>query len=208
MLSGSEDAFSDLMRREVDARDVEFFNADPWSRTWLQDARYIAVTMITRIPKATRAEEYFAKTLSTTSTIPRWLDLVNRAILAPDAIERYLSGPDEPDVVLFVSLEHGVNGFRDTTHGGVLCALLDEVQSTCVELRRRTQSSDPVTLYTANLNVSFRRPVPTPGLAMVKAWFEGKQGRKWRARGVIMDAEGRICAEASSLWIAARMEKI
>jgi hypothetical protein len=206
--SDPENYTAHLWDRQFCKKDYDYFHANPWSRKWLDDAQYTAVKMTTRVPKPTRAEDYFARTLNTPSTISHWLDLASTALIDPNTIDQTTPGPDRPDVVLFVSLERGISGFRDTTHGGVLCALLDEVQSTCVELRRLAQSPDTVNLYTASLNIDFRRPVPTPGLAMVKAWLESRQGRKWRARGVILDFEGRTCAEATSLWIAARKEKI
>jgi acyl-coenzyme A thioesterase PaaI-like protein len=210
MTSWDSDSFLTLIQEtEIDAKHLNFFKATPWASRWLEDGRYKTIATTSRMPKANGEDDYFAITLGTASTIPHWLLLASKALFSSnDASRRSKPGPEQPDVLLLANLEKGVNGFRDITHGGVLMSLLDEVISTCVEIHRRTLTAGKEILFTANLNIDFRRPVYTPGPAMVKAWLEGRDGRKWRLKGMVLDAEGKVCVEASGLWIAARAQKL
>ena len=113
--------------------------------------------------------------------------------------------PAEPDIVVFVEIGSGLNGFRDTVHGGVISSLLDETLSFCVEGLRccvGSEQQDPPRLYTANLNVSFRAPVYSPGVFMVSAWLKERQGRKWFLDSRMTGDNGQVYAEAKGLWVS------
>ncbi|PBP17650.1 hypothetical protein BUE80_DR011551 [Diplocarpon rosae] len=45
---------------------------------------------------------------------------------------------------------------------------------------------------TAYLNVTYRKPVSTPGAVLVRAWVERVEGRKIFGRGVIEDGDGAM----------------
>ncbi|EER38489.1 conserved hypothetical protein [Histoplasma capsulatum H143] len=86
--------------------------------------------------------------------------------------------------------------------------LLDETLSNCVEAFRQDMpvnggESRP-RLYTARLQLSFRSPVETPGVIIVKAWLKRVEGRKWFLEGQVVGEDGTVRAEAQSLWV---MEK-
>ena len=59
-------------------------------------------------------------------------------------------------------------------------------------------------MYTARLDTVYRKPVQTPGVVAVKAWMTRKEGRKWWARGQIVDKEGEVLTDSEGLWIEAR----
>jgi acyl-coenzyme A thioesterase PaaI-like protein len=201
----SDNFLTILQDGETDAKHLTFFKATPWARIWLEDARYKTISSTSRMPKADGEDNYIAITLGTPSTIPHWLLLANKTLSSPEEMSQQSApGPEHPDIILLANMEKALAGFRNITHGGVLMSLLDEVIGTCVEIHRRTKTSGREPLFTANLNVNFRRPVITPGPAVVKAWLEERDERKWRLRAMVVDAEGLVCAEASGLWIAAR----
>ncbi|PGH34249.1 hypothetical protein GX50_02926 [[Emmonsia] crescens] len=118
------------------------------------------------------------------------------------------SSTADPDFLLLLQLGPSLSGFRDTVHGGVLATLLDETLSNCVEAFRQDMSviggEVRPRLYTAKLEVSYRLPVETPGVIIVKAWLKGIEGRKWFLEGQVVGEDGTVRAEAKSLWI---MEK-
>lgn len=90
-----------------------------------------------------------------------------------------------------------MNGHIDTCHGGFLSVVLDEVLGTIAEYHRPAQELT----MTAYLNVSYKRPVPTPGCILVKAWLEKKEGRKMWAKGVIEDGEGNVSTTGEALFL-------
>lgn len=115
---------------------------------------------------------------------------------------------EDADFLLLLQLGPSLSGFRDTVHGGVLATLLDETLSNCVEAFRQDMpvnggESRP-RLYTARLQLSFRSPVETPGVIIVKAWLKRVEGRKWFLEGQVVGEDGTVRAEAQSLWV---MEK-
>ncbi|EEH41985.2 hypothetical protein PAAG_03906 [Paracoccidioides lutzii Pb01] len=118
------------------------------------------------------------------------------------------SAAAEPDFLLFVQLGPSLSGFRDTVHGGILATLLDETLSNCVEGFRQDMTvvgtHERPRLYTANLQISYRQPVATPGVIIVKAWLKGVEGRKWFLEGHVVGEDGRVRAEAKSLWVMER----
>ncbi|ODH49027.1 hypothetical protein GX48_04852 [Paracoccidioides brasiliensis] len=118
------------------------------------------------------------------------------------------SAAAEPDFLLFVQLGPSLSGFRDTVHGGILATLLDETLSNCVEGFRQDMAAvgtqERPRLYTANLQISYRLPVATPGVIIVKAWLKGVEGRKWFLEGHVVGEDGRVRAEAKSLWVMER----
>ncbi|OJD22843.1 hypothetical protein ACJ73_05807 [Blastomyces percursus] len=177
-------------------------------------------------------DRFFSNVINTPETVPRLVAIMRRpelnpvaaALLAtpgapgkqldekpptapPTATQNLLSAAD-PDFLLLLELGPSLSGFRDTVHGGVLATLLDETLSNCVEAFRQDMpvngGEDRPRLYTAKLQVSFRAPVETPGVIIVKAWFKGLEGRKWFLEGQVVGEDGKVKAEAESLWV---MEK-
>jgi acyl-coenzyme A thioesterase PaaI-like protein len=81
-------------------------------------------------------------------------------------------------------------------HGGLMMAFFDEALGlVCMHLGAETM--------TASLTVDFRAPVYVGATLDLRAWVEGRDGRKWRICGETRDRD-RLVAEARGLWIAAR----
>ena len=66
-------------------------------------------------------------------------------------------------------------GHLGICHGGVLSTVLDEVMGTLAILYC---GSNEKGIFTANLTVDFRKPVPAPGMVLVRARIERREGRK------------------------------
>lgn len=114
------------------------------------------------------------------------------------------NGPENPGFIVFAQLGRGVNGWRDTLHGGVLAVLLDEVFAPCAEGYRAVVSGDQARIYTAKLEVMFRAPVVTPCVVMIKTWVSRKKGRKYFLEAEIVTEDGVVKARARSLLIETR----
>jgi len=85
-------------------------------------------------------------------------------------------------------------GYRDRVHGGVAASILDEAMGWTPTARLRRL------FYTVEISVKYRRPVPSGLPARVEAECSGTTSRIARAAGRILDAEGRICIEATGSY--------
>lgn len=95
-----------------------------------------------------------------------------------------------------VKVEGGLNGHVDTVHGGFTCTILDEVMGLVNDYYK-----PKCKIFTAFLNVTFKKPIPTPGILLIKTWIERVEERKRFTRGRIEDGEGNVYAEAEGLFI-------
>jgi acyl-coenzyme A thioesterase PaaI-like protein len=203
------DYYPKLREAKVDPKDLEFFRSEPLTKKWFEDPQYSPIVTAARISVIDKEDEFLGKTLKTDDTIKHWLALVSNissplpGAAIPIDESTKISRAETTEVLIFFHLESGVNGFRETAHGGLLCTLMDEALAMVVELYRATSSSSREELYTARLNISYRRPVRTPGTFVAKSWLEKREGRKWIVRGLLENSDGEICVEVDGLWIGA-----
>jgi len=197
---------------------IKHFSDIPWTSTFLNDPAYEAIPTFSRTLKPTGEDAFFSVTINTPTTIPEGLCLRLRNLVTPavPAGSPYNCTttpsspwdspiPPKPDVILFLTLgSPGLDGHPATIHGGMATAILDEALGLCVMLHQ-THVADPRSaMYTARLETAYRRPVPTPGEIAVRTWLTRREGRKWWARGQIVDKEGVVLTEAEGLWVEAR----
>ncbi|OAX80703.1 hypothetical protein ACJ72_04956 [Emergomyces africanus] len=218
----------------VSQDDIDFFSTIPCAKPYIHNtSTYRIIPFLPRFDKGEEdtTDRFFSHVINTPETVPRLIAVMRRPELNPNASAFSASGPGkpsatpaaaaaagvavrnpssaaDPDFLLLLQLGPSLSGFRDTVHGGVLATLLDETLSNCVEAYRQDMS---VTggevrprLYTAKLEVSYRLPVETPGVIVIKAWLKGVEGRKWFLEGQVVGEDGTVRAEAKSLWV---MEK-
>lgn len=206
-----------LRRSQPVDEDLNFFSSRPALKGFVDSANgtYKATTLHSRRPQNKTTEDTLINsTFKSPQTIPHALVLVNRELLeltAPPAPSLSNSSDDlhstPPDFIVLFDVSKGLNGFADTLHGGILATLLDEVLGMTVHLRRELHAKDfkalrQINCYTAQLDTRYRRPVPTPGVVIIKSWFKGTEGRKWRVEGGIYTEDGgAVCCECDGLWI-------
>ena len=197
---------------------LNHFSAIPWTAAYLRDPFYTAIPTFSRTLKETGEDAFFSITVNTPTTIPQALCLRLRDLSTPNAppgspYNRTTTSPSpydspvpgKPDVVLLLTLgSPGLDGHPATIHGGMATAILDETLGLCVMLHQ-THISDPRNaMFTARLDTVYRRPVQTPGEVAVRTWLTRREGRKWWARGQIVDKEGVVLTESEGLWVEAR----
>lgn len=189
---------------------------------------YTPVQTYSRIPKPSTGEDgYFAQSLASPSTIPHVLSLRRRNIPAPPTelhawpapTAKPSSAPSvaEPDMILLVDLgAPGICGHPETVHGGVVATLLDEAMSVAValhaglELEAGGESNEEKEaereknprgkIFTAQLDLRYKRPLLVPAIAMVKAKVVARQGRKFWVRAQIVQEEKDENAEKHLEW--------
>ncbi|ATY67407.1 Thioesterase superfamily member 4 [Cordyceps militaris] len=194
----------------VDQAGIDFFSSIPHTKAYLEPARdLLPVPFYSRAPKVDGADTFFGETVNSRDTIPHAL-----LLLRGDIARLAYSFDDRgcrPDTVALVQLGTKLNGYRDTTHGGLLAALLDEVVGfnvdglcSCVEAQEAPAAGPSRNrLYTAYLNTSYKRPV-SPGVYAVESRLVRRDGRKWFLQGRIVGAEGAVYTEAEVLYIQSR----
>ena len=106
----------------------------------------------------------------------------------------FQSGPGEVTTETVISEEY--QGYPGVAHGGIVAAILDEVSG-----RALMESNPPRFMYTARLDIRFRKNVPTgkPIKAIGKEIM--KKSRIAKASGKIYDQEGNLLAEAEALLV-------
>lgn len=196
-----------------DNESLAFFSDHPCGVPYLTgSSQYQPVRFTPRCEKDDTSDTFFNQTLKSAGTIPHALALLRRNILEMDPrLKERESAPLEPDFVLLVKIDTLLNGYRDTAHGGLLASLLDESLSCCVEalsscldLIQQRHPEERTRLYTANLNISYRAPVTTPGVITIKTWLKRREGRKWFLEGELFSEDGRVRTDAKGLWISER----
>lgn len=196
----------------VSQADIDFFAKLPFVYPYMGiSSRYQSVPFVTRYNKGDLSDKFFNKTINSYDTVPRVLAFMRKSTPRQDPVtgnegkdNDALQDPEEAHFVVFCQLESGVNGYIDTAHGGLLAALLDETLGLCAESYRVFASDERQPLLTAKLEVTYRAPVPTPNVVVIKSWVRRKDGRKWFLEAQILDQNGSVKAEAKSLYIRTR----
>jgi uncharacterized protein (TIGR00369 family) len=107
----------------------------------------------------------------------------------------YESEPGE--VVAEYTLPENYQGYPGVAHGGIVAAMLDEAAGRCLMGDREA----PRFMFTARLNVTYRKNVPVgQPLRLVGKAVESR-GRSATAASTIYDQAGNILAEAEALLI-------
>ncbi len=106
------------------------------------------------------------------------------------------------EVVAEIRIPEAYQGYPGVVHGGVIAALLDEVSG------RAHMTEQVQFMYTAQLNVRYRKPVPTGTLLLLKGTAGERKGRVTHARGEILDQDGRLLAEAEAVLVDVPQEQL
>lgn len=217
-------AQSDFMSQFITSHRVpedarKHFASVEWTNKYLVDPLYKAIPTFSRVLKESGEDYFFSRTISSPSTIPHLVTLqLQDYKTPPESAKGQLKGkqdpkeitpvPEHPDCIMLLALGRpGLDGHPSVIHGGMASAILDEMMGLCVMLHHQHISGPRDSLFTVNLNVSFRRPVPTPGEVFVRTWLIGREGRKWLCHGQICDKDGQVLTEAEGTWVLAKREE-
>ncbi|CAL3963509.1 unnamed protein product [Diplocarpon coronariae] len=200
------------------------FAETPWTDRYFNDPNLHACISESRISKlggrdGNTADTLCAVTLAKQDTILAWQYFYKPASSSPPlppspprsaplsppllsstqpSPSSQLPSPASDEILALLKLGRGLNGHIDTAHGGLLCVILDEMIGNAAEYQRSAGTST----MTAYLNVTYRKPVSTPGTVLVRAWVERVEGRKIFGRGVVEDGEGVVCASGEALFLS------
>lgn len=201
---------------------VQHFQSAPWLNNLISSPKYKVIPTFSRHLKSSGEDYFFSRTINTECTIPHMISLQLRDFVtvepganasAPTITDHRTPtvAPEHPEAITMLAIAGpGLNGHPETLHGGVTCAILDETMGLLIMLHdNNVHGNGPRdSFYTANLNVTYRAPVPAPSDIMVKSWLVKRQGRKWYSKGQIVDKQGTVLVEADGLWVSTKRQKL
>lgn len=185
----------------------------PWTASLLSQPDTVVRVPGSRHYKASTEDSLFAEILKTTRTIQ-------------SCVSFYQKPPSDEDKISEVStlllIGDGVNGHPRIMHGGIVAAVIDEsmgilqnanherdhIIAVSKGLAHGETPAESYGSYTAYLNITYRRPVKTPGLLIVTARYVKKEGRKeWISAEVKQEVDNGaevICAKGEALFIESK----
>ncbi|KAK5193922.1 hypothetical protein LTR99_005848 [Exophiala xenobiotica] len=168
---------------------IDHFQRIPWCAALLSDPAFCIVNMSRTVIQPGDGHTLMAETWNTDSTIAELLSLYR----PPDATT---GQPGE--IRRFYTFGGGMNAHPNLLHGGVIATILDSTMGNIVA----QQMPELQPLFTVNLNVSYKKPVPTPGTIMVRAQItKVHDSRKVWLSGVVENGTGDVHATAEGLWL-------
>ncbi|KAI9644593.1 hypothetical protein NHQ30_006614 [Ciborinia camelliae] len=163
------------------------FSLTPWCKPILEDRSLHPFTSESRILKEHTGDTFTAITLCSSETIPYFQCFYSQ----PTSTRPF------GEVVSLMSFGTHVNGHIDTAHGGFIGVLLDDMIGCAAEIFR---SKDESTM-TAYLNITYKKPIKTPGVVLGRSWVERKEGSKLFGKATIEDGDGVVLSSGDALFI-------
>jgi len=174
---------------ELSAEKIAHFQSIPWCSEILREGDYTPVGIPPNKSRVPNEESLLSETLQTDNTIRKAVVYVrNRPSETPE------------ETLVLYDLGSGVNGFPNICHGGFVATLLDEVTGVLITVRNTSQKKT-LPFMTANLNVTFRKPVATPGVVLARARVVKSLGRKLWIEGSLENQHGDVCSTVSALFV-------
>jgi len=176
---------------EVRESTLEHFRAIPWCSSHLSDPGFRIVSLSRTVIQPGHGHSLMAETWNTDQTIQELLSMYR----APDD-----SKGQAGEVRRFYTFGTGMNAHPNLLHGGVIAAILDSTMGNVIG--QTVPQHHPA--FTVALNVSYKKPVPTPGTVMARSWITKLDGRKIWVHGQVEDSTGGVHASAEGMWIKAK----
>lgn len=175
-----------------------YFEQIEWCKPYLDDPLFAPTSGITqRYMNGPRANTLFTKTLKGSSSILATTSFIKRANAEGRIVE----------TATLIALGTDLNGHHDTLQGGMAAVILDRCAGVLMGLNDK--SHPPERMYTAYLNVSYRKPVTTPQVVVGKAYLSSSEGRKDKVHIELLDKDKVLLSEADAMFIRERpREKI
>jgi acyl-coenzyme A thioesterase PaaI-like protein len=181
---------------EEEEPDLVHFQSIPWCATLLSDPALKPTPTFSREPKPSTEDSLVAETLKTSTTISHCVSVLKQPTQPLAFID---------ELHLFVTVGSGMNGGANLLHGGIITTLMDDAMGTLLTVNNAMGTIHGREIQhgtvTANLEVRFLKPVPTPGTFVVSVWCEERTERKFWFRARLRGERGVDMATAKALWI-------
>lgn len=174
--------------------DLAHFLEIPWCADHLRQPGVRSwVPPQSRVPHADNEHAVWARTLNDPQAFSAFL--------------AFCTEPENPNSVLdqvnvLLSCGSGLSGHSGFLHGGMIAAILDEVSGLLPHVNRDRKVFPNVSYMTGYLNITYKKPVRTPGTILATARVAKFDGRRLHIRGTVQDNKGTVLAESDALFIA------
>lgn len=187
---------------------LDHFASQPWLRPTLDDTTFQTVPMSRTVTHEGKGHTLMAKTWNTPETITELLSFYRPSKSPASLFSFPQSEMERAEVRRFYTFGGDLNAHPDLLHGGVISCLLDSSLGGAIGLAlQETAVTNP--MFTVQLNVTYKKPVRTPGTVMVRSWVTNveEDGRKAWAYGVVEGEGGVVHATAEGMWLSAKKKK-
>lgn len=107
------------------------------------------------------------------------------------------------EVISLITTSTGHQSYPEHTHGGVICAILDETAG------RAVWAVEEGTLaVTGSIEIKYHRPVPLGEQFLAVGKVDSNTRRWFKATGKIYDKEGNLLAESNGVYVKQRKTEI
>ena len=180
--------------------DLSRLRAIPWCRRLIEDPTIVVTNLDSRTYKTNGEDNLFSRTLNTRDTIESVIILHKKKTPETKYIEEVLS---------LMTVGNMMDSQSKIVHGGIVSTILDEITGLLFAFNKELGKGDgrgySVTAY---LNVTYLRPILTPGTILVKARLKKVEGKKRYADGEIQDSAGNVLARSEALFVATKETKL
>jgi acyl-coenzyme A thioesterase PaaI-like protein len=177
----------------AEAADRAFFRSIQWTAKLMDDPDFAYIPMISRIPKASTEDSFFAETVKTDTTIPHLLSLYRKPA----------SGERINEVRVLMHLGDKLNGWAHVVHGGMQSFIMDEAMVLLLGSSKRVPEARALgtNTVTAEMKVRFVKTMRSPAVVCVTARLKDVKGRKCFAEASVTDEHGNVLASAEALFL-------
>lgn len=107
-------------------------------------------------------------------------------------------------VIARITLSDVYQSYPGIAHGGILATILDETMGRAI----LADASEQRFMFTAKMEIRYRRPVPLHEEIIVRGWLEKDRGRMVLAQGEVVLADGTVAVEASATLVDIPAEQV
>lgn len=188
---------------------IDHFTAIPFLQPTLRDPDFIIISHPRETTHDGKGHTLMGKTWNSEGTIQELLNLFRY----PEIKSSEFPQPEamRPETRRFYTLGGDLNAHPDLMHGGVIGCILDSTLGNAIGgTLRYLGIGHGNSMFTVQLNITYKKPVRTPGTIMARGWVVKMEdgGRKVWAQGVIEGEGGVVHALAEGMWTRPKNVKL
>lgn len=180
---------------------IDHFAAIPFTQSTLQDPSFTIISHPREVTHDGKGHTLMGKTWNTDDTIKELLNLFRFSKSKSSDFPQHEA--TRPETRRFYTLGGDLNAHPDLMHGGVIGCILDSTLGNAIGSTLRDLGfGHGSSMFTVQLNITYKKPVRTPGTIMARGWVVKMEdgGRKVWAKGVIEGEGGVVHALAEGMW--------
>ncbi|KAJ4305298.1 hypothetical protein N0V90_000829 [Kalmusia sp. IMI 367209] len=181
---------------------IERLSATPWCRALLESPEWTPTRTASRSPKPSGEDSFFAETLRSSRTIRSCTTLQ-----PTEESKKGVEGVYHDSVHVIFEIGDGLNGHPNIAHGGFVATMLDESMGVLLtinmetKMKKRMRPHEGMNCFTAYLNISYKKPLPAPGIVLCTAKIVRRERNKIHMRATVEDGEGTVFTVGEGMFV-------